>query len=107
MTETEKSPQVRNHGNKKRVRVSKLESEKQSMKGGVDQGAVEGDLRAVLLGGVLLAVPVGGVLAVVAPTVAGGGKKNLGVVGLEGIGAARKPAEIDGAGCHGLAGSLK
>ena len=32
MTVTEKSPQVRNHGNKKRVRVSKLESEKQSMK---------------------------------------------------------------------------
>ena len=32
MRETEKSPQARYHGNKKRVRVSKLESEKQSMK---------------------------------------------------------------------------
>ena len=65
--------------------------------GGVDQGTIVGYLGAVLLGGVSFAVPVRGVGAVVGQAVAGGGQYNVGIIGIEGIGAAGQPAKIDGA----------
>ena len=72
----------------------------------VDEGAVVGDLRAVLLGGVCFAVPVGGVGAVVGQTVTGSGQDDVNVVGVESVGATGQPAEVDGACGHGLAGSV-
>ena len=73
---------------------------------GVDQGAIEGDLRAVLEGLVGLAVPGLGILAVVGKTRAGGGQDDVHIVAEQRVGAARQPAQIDGAGGHGLAGRL-
>ena len=72
----------------------------------VDQGAVVGDLRTVLLGGVFFAVPGGGVGAVVGQAVAGSGEDDVDVIGVESVGAAGEPAEVDRACGHSLAGSI-
>ena len=72
----------------------------------VDQRTVVGDLRAILLGGVGFAVPVSGVLAVVGQAVTGSGQNDIGIVGVQGVGAAGQPAQIDGTGGHGLTGGV-
>ena len=70
---------------------------------GVDEGAIEGDLRAVLQGLVGVAVPGLGVFAVVGQTRTGSGQDNIHVVAEQRVGAARQPAQIDGAGSHRFA----
>ena len=72
----------------------------------VDQRTIVGDLRAILLGGVGFAVPVSGVLAVVGQAITGSGQNDLGIVGVQGVGAAGQPAQIDGTGGHGLTGGV-
>ena len=73
---------------------------------GIDQGAIEGDLRAVLEGLVGFAVPGGRILAVVGQARAGSRQDDVHIVAEQRIGAARQPAQINGAGGHGLAGRL-
>ena len=64
----------------------------------IDQGAVVGDLRTVLLGGVgFTPFQVVGVGAVVGQAVAGSGEDDVNIIGVEGVGAAGEPAEVDGA----------
>ena len=77
-------------------------------RGGVDQGAVEGHLlvgRQRLVG---VAVPGRRVGAVVGQAGAGRGQDDVDLLRLavDGVGAARQPAHVDGAGAHRLAGGL-
>ena len=85
-----------------------LSSQLLTVSGGscVDQRTVVGDLGAILSGGVLFAVPVGGVLAVVGQAVTGSSQNDLGVIGVQRIGAAGQPADVDSTSRHCLTGGI-